>query len=217
MADTSNKKQLSIDQYSSSLICGRKKAGKSFLIRSLVYDFVVKKQYADYVIVFTQTKFNGDYEKYLPSKYIHTMNGDSTLKRILRMQLKKIKEGKPDSVLLILDDCLGMFDFNSKLFKAFFSTSRHYKITVLISVQHVNAVPPILRTNAEHVFVLGSQTKASLKATFETFGDDFENLKEFEAFVIKNTKDFNFVFINKNEGLTTVCKAKDPPPYRLEY
>lgn len=214
MADN---KILSIDQYSSSLICGRKKAGKSFLIRSLVHDFVVKKHMADYVIVCTETAFNGDYEQYIPKKYIHTSGGDRILKRILRTQLANIRKGKAKNVLLILDDCLGMFDFGSKLFRAFFSTSRHYRITVMISVQHVNAVPPILRTNAEHVFLLGAQTKASLKATFETFGDDFDNLKAFERYVIDNTVNYNFVFINKNEGYTTVCRAVEPAPYRLEY
>jgi hypothetical protein len=84
-------------------------------------------------------------------------------------------------------------------------------------VQFVNAVPPILRTNAEHVFILGSQTKTSLKATYETFGEDFDDQNAFEEFVRENTLDHNFVFINKLEGFTTVCKARDVPPYRLEY
>ena len=99
-------------------------------------------------------------------------------------------------ILLILDDCIADVNFNkSKSLKQLFVRGRHLKISIIITSQYINSLPPIIRSNCDWVAVSQVNTQGlDLLMNEYRFGNI--NKENFRQLYFKNTSKFGFLLIN---------------------
>jgi hypothetical protein len=120
------------------------------------------------------------------------------------LQKQMIQMGTPKNAFLILDDCVGSVNFNSKLWDVLATTARQYNITIIVTFQRFKKCPPVIRQNSEYVFVLKMIDDPSLQVLHEELGSSFADYKQFKAFIIRNTENYQCVMINNNTPNTAI-------------
>lgn len=149
------------------LLCAEPESGKSYLIKYLMYKL---SRNFEYGIVFSSTDdLNKDYS-YIQPNYIYNNYNEEYLKNFLRLQ-RKLK--KP--AFLILDDCVGSINMNSKLLKHLFTTYRHYNLTLFVSTQYIYAVPPTLRSCANYAFIFFVEDDRTITALHKTYFNEMDH------------------------------------------
>lgn len=101
--------------------------------------------------------------------------------KALRKKFPKQFEKEKLRSLMILDDVIGK-DSNIKYddtVQELFTNGRHMKITLFITIQYINGLPPILRQNTDYVIVLKQTGKKYMRKLWEEFFD----FLEFDLFV----------------------------------
>lgn len=172
-------------------VCG---SGKTFLIKSLVYQ-LDKKYRFNHGLVVSPTAFNGDYN-YLPERLRYNIIDDELLEKLMAVQ----KEDRTKKCFLILDDCLGMLT-GTKVLKNFISTFRHYNITIFVVTQNVNSVPPLIRQNAAYVFAFYSTNMHNIKTLRENYFTDLSSDRELKLMVEKNlTQPYSWILVRNHEA-----------------
>lgn len=196
------------------LINGSIGHGKSHLIKYIIHK---NKDKFDYGIVFTQTWFKEGNFDYLPEKYVHKDYDEEILKNFMALQSKLIKRGISKQTFCIFDDVLDATTFNNKYFKRLITTLRHFQISVIISTQYCNSIPPIYRANVMATAIFKSDMNNQLKALFESYGQNFSCFNDFKNYVMENTGDYRFIWYDKkNTGnlkqkyQVMKCPAKIP-------
>lgn len=191
------------------VLSGKPKQGKSHLIKYFMY---LHRKYFDYGLVFTRTKFNDGY-KFLPQDYVHSDYDESILKNLMKLQANLIEEGTQKKVFIIFDDCLSD-DFKKETFTNLITQHRHYNITVIISTQYIYKINPTIRECAGYAIIFRPTTGRSIDALYESFGSHFNDREEFKKYVIDNTGDFQFIFVDVNsqeDGINKIYKVQKAP------
>lgn len=202
------------------LINGSIGHGKSHLIKYIMSKH--RKQF-DYGIVFTQTWFKEGNFDYVPEEYVHKDYDENILKNFMNIQSKLIKKGISKQTFCILDDVLDTQTFNNKYFKRLITTLRHFQISVIISTQYCNSIPPIFRNNVMGTAIFKSDMNTQLRALFESYGMNFNNFNEFKNYVMTNTGNYNFIWYDKktNGDIKDKYKVmrcpKKIPEFMLEF
>ena len=117
----------------------------------------------------TPTAFNGEWSSCLGADAVHETLDTGWLQDLLDRQAAGVEQGVRNRGLLILDDALGSVSFKSPIWTRIAASSRHYQVTVWVSTQHLFKLPPVVRYNADYVFVLGPQPKKTVLALWEEF------------------------------------------------
>ena len=85
-----------------SVFLGKPKKGKSWALRWAVLKNTIDKKIFKYGIVFTRTKFNGDYD-WLPDEYVYEDYDPMVLQQYLD-GLKQLSEEELEPSFIIFDD-----------------------------------------------------------------------------------------------------------------
>jgi hypothetical protein len=201
-------------------IVGRPGQGKSHLIKYLCYDLMNKKA-IDTIYLFGGSVFTGAYD-YLPSNYTGKYS-ENNLNKIIGWQLKRIKSGKANNIMIIFDDVMNLTnEFKKNIFRKLISEFRHYKIIFIFSVQYLKGVNPVFRECTTHAVFFKTTNKMSLDAIHENFMNEMESSKEVGKYFNKELDEkhkFLFVDVNgedKNKYNVGKCSAK-LPDYKLKY
>ncbi len=171
-------------------------SGKSYLIKYLMLTLARQKKF-DYCMVVTDSP--EDYEWIENDRYVHTIFDEKKLENLLRQQKQFIKEGRPKRAVLILDDVIGMINWNSKLWKIMISNYRHYLLTIVLAPQYIKDVPPRIRKCASNAFLFYQDDHLSRQALFDAYGLCFGKLDPFVEFLNRNTQDYNVIIANTKE------------------
>jgi hypothetical protein len=153
---------------------GRRRSGKTFYARMLA--MLMRLNYPR-VYVFTRTKFNGFWSKYIPNSVIADGYDPTILKVILEEQKKAVEEitskyGWDDSLwptgedappnpytLVIMDDILGGEDEHNaaihedQTIKLLYTMGRHYKIAIWMLLQDHTGITRMNRDNTDYAFI----------------------------------------------------------------
>ena len=106
-----------------------------------------------------------------------------------------------------MDELIGAAHFANDLFTRLACAGRHCRITVWIACQHLFKLSPVIRTNADYLFVLGVQNERVLKSLWEEYGDlGFNDAKALRAYAIKDTENFGALVVD-----STAAGAKVGP------
>ena len=135
------------------------------------------------------------------SKYIHEYDEEELddlfeQKKTEVEQCKKEKQ-KIKETLIVLDD-VPLSDKSDTLNKIF-AVGRHYHISILFLAQYPKGkISPILRDNADYVFVsrLGLE---SLKVIYE-ITSSFDNFEQFKNTVHTNNDEFQYIVYDNVSG-----------------
>jgi hypothetical protein len=166
------------------LLIGPSFAGKSFLLTSLLKYFLLHG-YLESGIVFSPTLHNGQYN-FIPE----AQRFPRYIKEVLLAFVDGLREhikntGNMPRVFVVFDDLLGMMDERKPYMQNFLATYRQYGITLFITTQYINAITPMVKTQATIACMFRVTGKKDMVKLYEQFGSAFDDWKQFEKFMEK--------------------------------
>jgi len=201
------------------IFSGKPKSGKSHLIKYFMY---IHRNFFDYGIVLTKTKFNDGYD-YVPDSYVHPDYNEDKIRSLMKLQADLVSDGIKKNAFVIIDDCLTK-QFDKQLFTDLITQHRHFNITVIISTQYIYKINPTIRECANFAIIFRQSTTRSLNALFESFGSHFNKFDEFKNYIVKNTGDYKFILVDINstsdniDEIYKVMKAPENiPKFKLKF
>ena len=204
------------------IICAQQGSGKSHLIDYIMHQM---RHIFDYGIIMCTTAWEGSFP-YMPTidnqVFVHTDYDEKAVKSLMRIQEKLRKQHIYKEAFLILDDCIdGEKQWSSRTLKELCNTLRHYHITVIISTQYINVLPPRFRSNCHGVFIFRSTNESQLLSMYKSFGQDFERYADFKDYVMLFTGDYKFIYYSRDESGITDFKImrcpKKIPEFKLKF
>lgn len=184
-------------------LCAKTESGKSRLIRYFVS--LRKDDFLEiYCVCPTENRKNGFYSKFIKKENIFFKYSDKWVKALMN-EMEKINEGilagdeTMKRVLVILDDVCADENISTrsgkfKWLKALFCRGRHCGISVLITCQYPNNIPPTIRGQLDFTCV-GQLNARGTECLIEEFRQGKITKREFEALYHESTCDYNFMII----------------------
>jgi len=159
------------------IISGRRGAGKSTLALSLLNSkLAFKKRFENIFLISPTARSDKKFSKLVKEledddtpKFYEQLS-DSVIENIIEIVKADNEENKKKNLhCLILDDCvLDLPKSKTSLFNKLIITSRHHNVTIIIISQKYNALPPIIRANADLISFFPSLNTREI----ETFQED---------------------------------------------
>ena len=151
-------------------------------------------------IVFCPTvRMNHSYN-FIPQKYIYDdpEQFEKVFYNYVNMLYEKYKDKIPPN-FIVLDDCKGIFNTQSNLFKNFISTFRQSKITIFFTTQYPNALlTPTIKENIDYIISFKSHIHATNESLSQMTG--FKNANEYRLFAENyNNAKYSSLFYDVNE------------------
>jgi hypothetical protein len=181
------------------ILIGKRHSGKSRLLKYLVkYE---RKKFKKIFVVCPTEKINRFYSDIVSNENIFNDYNEEWTEQLIE-KMGDVNANKPDkerkNILLILDDCIAFMNMHqSPTIKKLFSMGRHLNISVIITTQHLYSISPLMRSNADWLFV-GQMNKQSTDLLSQEFLSGDITKEEFIKMINRGTKDYSFVIINCN-------------------
>lgn len=190
---------------STILILGRRRSGKSWLIRDIMYH----KRFIKRALVFSGTEnVSAFMSDFIPDVFIHSDFSSELVQNLLTNQQKKIRKAKQNyesedgktqknNIVMIMDDML--HDAKSwtkdRGIKELFFNGRHYNILYMVALQYVYGLPPEFRDNLDYVFIYPQENPQAKRKVFESFGSCIESYKEFSDILDQCTQEYGCLVV----------------------
>lgn len=211
------------------IMVGRTLSGKSHMLKSFLYKYMVVKKYFKFGVVFSKTAaINGEYS-WLPQEYITSDCSEDKIKQWVnqlkqkRSQYKKASE-MPHSFMLF-DDAIGHLNTKSQWWGGFISSIRHLNCSVIILAQKLEGfVSPVTRVNVRYYFIFKSLLGDEIKRIKDRVGGGIStNTKEFNEFW-KRTVEIPYACLVFDDQAPTVEKSyhrllapKELPDWKIKF
>ena len=216
------------------VIIGRRRQGKSFLMRDIMYHLSKNKNIPYGKVYSTTEAANPFFHTFFPSLFISSEFSEEELDGILESQRKKVRKTakkqntadgrtRDNNMLLVFDDMMSANEDlfrKSPSFKSIFTTGRHYNITFYLVLQCVLGIPPGLRENIDYAFLFSSDG-SNLKKLWENYAGVIESFDMFKSIFFQCTRDRGCLVINKTDSSDDLTnkvffyRASDPGPFRF--
>ena len=207
---------------------GKRRTGKTFLFRNLLY--LLKDKISAAVVISQTDELNKFWRDYIPKKYIFKKYQPEILDAIFARQkailnnsnISKEKKEKIAPILVLLDDVISdqRLKYDENLMELFVA-GRHYKIMTMITTQYAKAITPVIRGNTDYAFLLKCMQERQREALHEDFGD-FMTKDGFNATLDAYTEANEVLVVNTCPDHTVDpvdClywwKAVDPGPFKF--
>lgn len=190
---------------SNSLFIGPTKSGKTHSFKYIFKKVADKFSYG--ILICPTSNLNFDYS-FMPSEYVHEEFNEDIIKNLIIIQEKKVKdamlkygehhyESHIPQAFIILDDSIGLIDFQHSIFNSLFSKSRHLFISVFVLIQHINAVSPCMRVNCLYVAIT-TITDNNIDTLYKMI-PGFKSKRELKKFIDDNCQDYKLMFVDKED------------------
>lgn len=189
------------------VLLGRRDTGKSFLIRDLLY---YHQNIPIGTVISGTEEGNGFYSSMVPKLFIHNEYNSAIIENILKRQRGVLRQIKHDNEMfrrsnidgrtfVIMDDCLYDNSWSKdKLMRLLFMNGRHWKIMLLITMQHPMGILPCLRTNIDYVFILREPVTNNRKRIYDNYAGMFPTFESFCQVMDQCTENYECLVINNN-------------------
>jgi hypothetical protein len=188
-------------------LVAKRNSGKSILLKWLVS---IRNVFSKMFVICPTESINHFYQKndFIPKNCIYPEYKESFINQLIT-DMTKINSNKPDNekkhVLLILDDLVADVKFHqSDTLKKLFVRGRHIGISVIITSQYLNSIPPVARANSDFICV-GQVNKQGLDILCDEYIRAGMTKEEFITIYKESTRDYSFLVINNNS-----TKSDDP-------
>lgn len=177
-------------------IVAKRGSGKSVLLKWLVKS---GPKFDKIFCICPTEVVNNFYGEFIPQNCLFSQYSEEWVEDLItRMSKVSADKSNLKNVLLILDDCCSDTNFHSSnSLKKLYARGRHIHISILITCQYLNTLPPICRSNSDWVIV-GQMNRMSLGILGDEFLSGDLDRSEFNKLYHRSTKDFNFLVINNN-------------------
>lgn len=197
----------SIPQDAVCVFIGRRRTGKSTLVRDLLFHH---QDLPMGCVISGTEESNGFFKKMVPGMFIHGEYNPVILANFVKRQklvMQKIqrdldigiKSNIDPRAFLILDDC--MYDdswTHDKNIRYLFMNGRWLKVFFIITMQFPLGIQPALRTNVDYVFILREPYMNNRRRLFENYGSAFPSFEFFCQIMDQCTQNYECIVINNN-------------------
>lgn len=203
-----------------SVFLGKPKRGKSYALRHTILKNTIDNKIFKYGIVFTRTKFNGDYD-WLPDDYVY----DDYDPQILQTYLDGLKDLPKDKLkpsFIIFDDIQGALDPYDKTLNFLNACHRHMKISIFYCFQYIygRGSTPVLRSCTTMAFLFNAKGERTLKALYEAFGQLFPDFNTFKDYYLQLTAEpytAMLYFQDEDNIDDNYLQYQAPPPEKMKH
>jgi hypothetical protein len=165
------------------------------------------------VVVSPTERANGYFEKFIPKMLIYDDLEEKLVSKFLNRQINITKDKKRDlekhgsstidpRAFLILDDCMyNKAIMKDKNIRCIFMNGRHYKIFLLITMQHGLGLPPDLRSNIDYVFIFRNNIVKEREKIYNHYAGMFPTFDVFNQVMNQCTENYECLVIdNKTQS-----------------
>lgn len=182
------------------IFIGKTGSGKTQCFKAIYSNILLKKYPKQITFVLCPTADMSHDFDFVQGGHVFTNPEVFVEKLSLIFELaKNIKDkGKDIQINVIIDDGLGVIDFNSAKVANMIVCSRHYNVSFFIMIQQLTKyVQGTIRNNFSYIFVNRVSDNSNLKCLFE-LTSSWDSLKECKKYVYKNCANYQTIFINNN-------------------
>lgn len=185
------------------IFVGKPKQGKTFSMTHILRKEITGRRFKFGLVMSGTAGLNKDFS-FLPKDVIREFNESDLEKYIagLKQKRKKLGDQMPEN-FLVLDDCVGLLDSYNPVLQNLCTIHRHLKLTIFICVQYINsrASGTILRECVTRAIIFRSKVANTLKALWDSFGQGFDNKKQFKHFFFEVTNEEHKALLYRQEGI----------------
>lgn len=208
LKDPRNKGFLKLSVPGVFLINSKTRGGKSHLLHCSLYHL---RKLFEWGVAFSQSCFNESNLSYMDERFKHRRYNPAVLREVLNKQAA-VPEKERKSIYIIFSDCISDMNENDSVLEECITQTFHYKVCVFIETQAINKVPTWVRENAFQIALFKLWTENAIEAAYRSYGQNFENVKEFKQLVNNRLGDHKFAFSDRHEGDGSFVICRCPPP-----
>jgi len=184
---------------------GKRNTGKSFCLKDILN---YNRDVPVGVVISPTERANGYFEKFIPKMLIYDELEEKLISKFLTRQItitnsRKREMAKQGSssidprAFLILDDCMyNKSAMSDKNIRCIFMNGRHYKIFLLITMQHGLGLPPDLRSNIDYVFIFRNNIVKEREKIYNHYAGMFPTFDVFNQVMNQCTENFECLVID---------------------
>lgn len=172
-------------------IVGNTNSGKSNLAKYIIASMFSQKKF-NMLYVFSPTAKISDDGAYsmIDQRLIFKIPTEQKIKQIMNVQKKNPKL----KTLIIMDDCLGVLNKESKIYNNLVISHRHYRISIIFISQYLKAINPVWRSNFHYLFSSKVSNYENLKKYKEIWFNDVQDIQEHFNKYTKGK--YRFIFVD---------------------
>lgn len=195
MADTT---RISVKKFDASklvqkhfvaIMTAKRGSGKSYLTKDILYRLHCEG-FPRCCIFSGTVGANKFFSDFIPEVFVHSPLDLNTLTHIwnaqkeiiLKQRCGHLDENEDTRILIVLDDC--SFDkktFTSQVIREMLCNGRHYKLTLIITLQYLLDLPPAMRSNVDFGFFFRDNIKTNRERLYRQFAGFYPDYRTFEA------------------------------------
>tara|TARA_Y100000310_G_scaffold300606_1_gene336419 strand:+ start:436 stop:1197 length:762 start_codon:yes stop_codon:yes gene_type:complete len=199
---------------------GKRRSGKSFLIRDLLFHH---RDIPIGTVISGTESMNKFYGNLIPSLFIHHDYNPMIVKNALERQKTVIRQNIRDTrAFLLLDDCQHVKSWiREKTTLELFMNGRHYNLLFILAMQYVLGITPELRGNIDYTFILKANNISDKKKIYINYAGVFPTFEMFRQVMNQCTENYECLVIDntslssKTEDQVFWYKADDHPNFRI--
>ena len=184
---------------------GKRNTGKSYCMKDILS---YNRDIPVGVVVSPTERANGYFEKFIPKMLIYDELDEKIVSTFLSRQINITKDRKKElekhgsstidpRAFLILDDCMyNKAITKDKNIRCIFMNGRHYKIFLLITMQHGLGLPPDLRSNIDYVFIFRNNIVKEREKIYNHYAGMFPTFDVFNQVMNQCTENFECLVID---------------------
>ena len=188
------------------LIVGKRRSGKSTLLRDILYHLRNK---VDMAFAMTPTyETTAMFEACMPTSHVFNDYNLEQVTNILN-NLKALKEEKKErSTLLVLDDC--MYDkkiMRSVEMRKIHMNGRHFNLYFINCVQYLMDIPSEIRSQIDYVFAFKDSIRKNREKLFNYFFGMFNTFHDFELVFNQCTNNYECLVLDASQCDNDISKG----------
>jgi hypothetical protein len=180
----------SMEHNATVLLLGRRRSGKSYLVRDIFYHH---KEIPMGLIFSGTEEANPFFGEFIPDSFIHSEYNSNLVETMLTKQSQKVKKSRinghadtdgltPNNrAFIVLDDMLHDATAwkKEKTIQSIFFNGRHYNLFFILTMQYPLGIPPALRSNIDYVFVFNEPSIKNRKKIYDDYGGCISSFDSF--------------------------------------
>lgn len=211
------------------LILGRRRSGKSWLVRDIMYHH---KNIPSGVVFSGTESVSPFFSGFIPDVFIHSEYKPEVMKEMMDKQAMRIRKCKEQGLsddgklpsnnrFIILDDLQDNASMWNKerTIRTLFYNGRHYNYLFLLTLQYIIGIDPGLRSNLDYVFVFAEPNIKNKRKIYENYAGMVDDFDTFRAIMDSCTGDNKCLVIRTNgtsmEDSLFMYKAKAHNDFRV--